>query len=290
MRRRLLYAGLVMTTMLWGGSFVAIKRALQYLTPLELILMRFLPASVVLAFGLVFVDRSAVRDMIKREWLSLCAMGLTGIVCYNWALNTGEQSIPAGTASLLVALNPIFVFALSAVFLRERVAWRRIVGLFVALAGLFVVIRFGSGRALDFGYLRGVFITILAPLSWSIYSVIGRSLARRYPPYAVTIVTTIIGTQPLLTMASGPLFGKLSMMPWDVWASLAYLALGCTVVGFTVWGTALRTLGASRAAGFIYLVPMWGVGLGAVLLNEPVTWALVFGAAIVVGGVALVSS
>ena len=290
MRRRLLYAGLVMTTMLWGGSFVAIKRALQYLTPLELILMRFLPASVVLAFGLVFVDRSAVRDMIKREWLSLCAMGLTGIVCYNWALNTGEQSIPAGTASLLVALNPIFVFALSAVFLGERVAWRRVVGLLVALAGLFVVIRYGSGRALDFGYLRGVFITILAPLSWSIYSVVGRTLSRKYPPFAVTSVTTIIGTLPLLTMAGGPLVDKLWMMPWDVLASLAYLTLGCTVVGFTVWGTALRTLGASRAAGFIYLVPMWGVGLGAVLLNEPVTWALVFGAAIVVGGVALVSS
>jgi len=290
MRRRLLYAGLLMTTMLWGGSFAAIKRALQYLAPFELILMRFLPASIVFAFGLAFVDRSAVRDMIKKEWLLLGVMGLTGIVCYNWALNTGEQSIPAGTASLLVALNPIFVFALSAVFLGERVAWWRIMGLLVALAGLFVVIRFGSGRALDFGYLRGVFITILAPLSWSIYSVVGRSLSRRYSPFTVTSVTTIVGTLPLLTMADGPLLDKLWMMPWDVWASLAYLALGCTVVGLTVWSTALRTLGASRAAGFIYLVPMWGVGLGAVLLNEPVTWALVSGAAIVVAGVALVSS
>ncbi|HUT15891.1 MAG TPA: DMT family transporter [Anaerolineae bacterium] len=290
MRRRLLYAGLLMTTMLWGGSFAAIKRALQYLAPFELILMRFLPASIVFAFGLAFVDRSAVRDMIKKEWLLLGVMGLTGIVCYNWALNTGEQSIPAGTASLLVALNPIFVFALSAVFLGERVAWWRIMGLLVALAGLFVGIRFGSGRALDFGYLRGVFITILAPLSWSIYSVVGRSLSRRYSPFTVTSVTTIVGTLPLLTMADGPLLDKLWMMPWDVWASLAYLALGCTVVGLTVWSTALRTLGASRAAGFIYLVPMWGVGLGAVLLNEPVTWALVSGAAIVVAGVALVSS
>jgi len=289
-RRRLLYAGLLMTTMLWGGSFVAIKRALQYLAPLELILMRFLPASLVFACGLAFVDRSAVGDMIKKEWLLLIVMGLTGIVCYNWALNTGSQSIPAGTASLLVALNPIFVFALSALFLGERVAWERILGLLVALAGLFIVIRFGSGRALDFGYLRGVLITILAPLSWAAYSVVGRTLARRYPPFAVTSVTTIIGTLPLLTMAGDPLVDKLWMMPWDVWASLAYLALGCTVIGFTVWGTALRTLGASRAAGFIYLVPMWGVGLGAVLLNEPVTWALVFGAAIVVAGVALVSS
>jgi len=289
-RRRLLYAGLLMTTMLWGGSFVAIKRALQYLAPLELILMRFLPASLVFACGLAFVDRSAVGDMIKKERLLLIVMGLTGIVCYNWALNTGSQSIPAGTASLLVALNPIFVFALSALFLGERVAWERILGLLVALAGLFIVIRFGSGRALDFGYLRGVLITILAPLSWAAYSVVGRTLARRYPPFAVTSVTTIIGTLPLLTMAGDPLVDKLWMMPWDVWASLAYLALGCTVIGFTVWGTALRTLGASRAAGFIYLVPMWGVGLGAVLLNEPVTWALVFGAAIVVAGVALVSS
>ena len=288
-RRRLLYAGLLMTTMLWGGAFVAIKRALQYLTPLELILMRFLPASIVFAFGLAFVDCSAVRDMVKKEWLLLGVMGLTGIVCYNWALNTGEQSIPAGTASLLVALAPIFVFGLSVVFLGELVAWWRIVGLFVALAGLFVVIRFGSGHAVDFGYLRGVFITVLAPLSWSIYSVVGRSLSRRYSPFVVTSVTTVVSTLPLLMMAGGPLLDKLWMMPWDVWASLAYLALACTVVGLTVWSTALRALGASRTAGFVYLVPMWGVALGAVLLNETVTWALALGAAIIIAGVVLVN-
>jgi len=287
--RRILYAGLLVTTMVWGGSFVAIKRTLCYLTPIELVLMRFLPASLVFAIALASTDRPVVREMIQKDWRSLAVMGLSGVVCYNWALNTGEQLVPAGTASLLIALNPVFIFVLSVMFLDERATWRRVVGLAVALAGLFVIIRFGRGDAIEFSYLRGVLITMLAPLAWSVYTVAGRSLLRKYPPLAVTGVAAIAGTLPLLVTARPSLMGKLSIMPWDGWLSLAFLALGCTVVGFTVWSTALRALGASRTAGFVYLVPMWGVALGAVLLNESVTWALAFGAAIVITGVVLVN-
>jgi len=285
----MLYAGLVLTTMIWGGSFVAIKRALCYIAPVELILVRFVPASLVFATLLWFGDRSAVREMVRKEWLSLGAMGLLGVVCYGWALNAGEQLIPAGTASLLISLNPLFIFALSALFLGERVAWQRVVGLGVALAGLFIIIRFASGDTIEFSYLRGVLITILAPLSWSVYTVVGRPLAKRYPPLAVTGAATILGTLPLLAAARLSLLHKLRLMPWDGWVSIAYLSLACTVAGFTVWSAALKRLEASRVAGFVYLVPVWGVTLSSVLLRESVTRPFIFGAAIVITGVALVS-
>jgi drug/metabolite transporter (DMT)-like permease len=288
-RTSTIYALLVVTTVVWGGAFVAIKQALNYLSPLELLFMRFVPAS--LAFGLLILVRlrHEVTGLLRREWRSLAAMGFFGVLVYHLALNTGEQLIPAGTASLIMAAEPAFVFLLSLLLLGERLTLTRALGLATAFAGLFVVIRFASSERIDFRYLQGVLITLLAPISWAAYTIISRPLATRYAPIAVTGMATIFAGVPILFTGSAGLLGKLPSMPWDGWLSIAYLAFLATVGGVTVWVLALQRLEASQVGVFIYLVPLWSAVLSKVVLGEPITASLVLGATLVIGGVVLVN-
>jgi drug/metabolite transporter (DMT)-like permease len=288
-RRELTYASLVATSMLWGGAFVAIKQALQYLSPLQLLVMRFLPASLAFAILLGWRHRSALGSMLRRDWLSLSAMGLFGVVVYHSALNTGEQLISAGTASLLMALNPAFIFLLSVFLRQERVTWTRAVGLLLAFAGLVVVVGFGGDGKIQLGMVRGVLITLIAPLAWSVYTLISRPLAARHPPLAVTGLGTMLGTLPILVTVNGSLAERLSTMPLDGWLSIAYVALAATVGGVSMWVMALERLEASRVGAFIYLVPLWAALLSRWLLAEPLTWSLGLGAALIILGVALVN-
>ena len=287
--RSSVYVALIATTLVWGGSFVAIKQALRYLSPLELVIMRFVPASLAFALLILWKERTAPARLLREQWRSLCLMGLFGVAVYHLALNTGERMIPAGTASLIVAVNPAFIVVLSTLFLRERVTWIQLLGLSMAFLGLFIVVRYASGGEVDLTYLRGVLITLVAPLSWAVYTVVSRPLAVRYPPLAVTGMGTATGTALILWTARPSLLDSAMGMPWDGWASVAFLALVGTVGGVTIWVMALQHLEAASVGVFIYLVPLWAAVLSKLVLGEGLTVALMVGALVVVGGVALAS-
>ena len=286
------YLLLVLVTLIWGNSFIAIKHAVQFLTPMELTILRFIPVALIFGVLLLTTRRRAFWQMVRRDWLGLVLLGLSGAVAYNMALNTGESRIPAGTASLIISLNPAFTFILSILFLRERPTIKKAMGLTIAFLGLYVIVRYASGQSgqqIDFGYLRYVFITTLAPLCWAIYTILGKPLVARYPPLLVVGGAMMAAVVPLLFLVRGSLIAKLPTLPPSVWLSIAFLSLACTVFAFVIWFGALQRMEASRAASFVYLVPLFGVSFSKLLLDEPITLVLLIGAALLIGGVYLIN-
>ena len=286
---KITYLSLVLITLIWGNSFIAIKHAVQFLAPIELTILRFIPVALVFGILLLTTRRAAFWKMVRRDWLGLILLGLSGAVVYNIALNTGERRVPAGTASLIISLNPAFTFILSALFLRERPTSKKAMGLAIAFLGLYVIVRYASNQKIDFSYLGYVFITMLAPLCWAIYTILGKPLVARYPPLLVVGGAMIAAVLPLLFLIRGSLIAKLPTLPLSVWFSVAFLSLACTVFAFVIWFRAVQTMEASRAAGFVYLVPLFGVSFSKLLLNEPITLALLIGAALLIGGLYLIN-
>jgi len=283
------YLLLVLVILIWGNSFVAIKHAVQFLTPMELTILRFIPVALIFGILLLTTRRLDLWQMVRRDWLGLVLLGLSGVVAYNLALNTGESRVPAGTASLIISLNPTFTFLLSVVFLKERPTIKKAMGLAIAFLGLYVIVRYASNQQIDFSYLRYVFVTMLAPLCWAIYTILGKPLVARYPPLLVVGGAMIAATIPLLFFVRSSLIAKLPTLPPSVWLSIAFLSLACTVFGFVIWFRALQKMEASRAASFVYLEPLFGVSFSKLLLDEPITLALLIGAALLLGGVYLIN-
>jgi drug/metabolite transporter (DMT)-like permease len=283
------YLLLVLVILIWGNSFIAIKHAVQFLAPIELTILRFIPVALIFGILLLTTHRVAFWQMVRRDWLGLVLLGLSGVVAYNLALNTGESRVPAGTASLIISLNPAFTFILSVVFLRERPTIKKAMGLAIAFLGLYVIVRYASNQQIDFNYLRYVFITMLAPLCWAIYTILGKPLVARYPPLIVVGGAMIAAVIPLLFFIRGSLIAKLPTLPLSAWLSIAFLSLACTVFGFVIWFRALQRMEASQAASFVYLEPLFGVSFSKLLLDEPITPALLIGAALLIGGVYLIN-
>jgi drug/metabolite transporter (DMT)-like permease len=132
-------------------------------------------------------------------------------------------------------------------------------------------------------------ITMMAPLMWAIYTILGTSLVQHYPPLLVTGVSMMFAGAFSIVLLSPSLLTKLPAFPSSFWWSILFLSLPCTVFGFVIWFWALGRLPASRVASFVYLVPMFGVTCSRVLLKEPITMGLFIGAMILIAGMYLVN-
>lgn len=280
---------LVFVTLLWGNSFIAVKHIVAYVSPLELVTLRFVPVGLTFAAILLPTRGDRVRTLICDEGPALAFLGLTGAVLYNVFLGWGETRVPAGTASLIIALNPVFIYILSVVFLNEAFRWHRAVGLLIAFSGLFIIVRWGSGQTVTMSEARYLLITMVAPTMWAIHTVSGKSLIARHPPLLVTGVSTTFAGLFSLAFLRPSLFTRLPSFPLSFWGAVLFLAWPCTVFAFLVWFSALEHRDASQVAGFIYLVPMFSVSFSHWLLGEPVTLSLLLGAIILILGIWLVN-
>jgi drug/metabolite transporter (DMT)-like permease len=280
---------LILVTLFWGNSFIAVKVIVRYVSPLELVTVRFVPVALIFAVLLLPTRGRQVWAMVRTDGWRLAFLGLTGAVLYNAFLGWGETRVAAGTASLIIALNPTFIYTLSILVLGERFLWRRALGLAVAFAGLFVIVRWGSGRPIALDDVGYALIVMLAPLNWAVYTISGKTVIARHPPLLVVGVAMIFAGLFSLVFVRPSLIAQLPTLPASFWWAVLFLAVPCTVFAFVVWFGALERMPAGRAAGFIYLVPMFAVTFSRWLLDEPVTPALLLGAAILIAGVYLVN-
>jgi drug/metabolite transporter (DMT)-like permease len=276
---------------IWSNAFTAIKHLREIFEPMELVLARFLPVFIV--GGACLMSRSRLRketfETLRMSPLKLAGMGLTGVTGYNYFLYLAQSEIKPGAAALVTTLSPLFTLVLAILFLREKVVARRIAGMLIAFAGLIIVLRWGRiGMGLVTGVknadMKYMLIATLAPLSWSFYTILGKDLLESRSPWVVTCLPVVIGTLPLLFLATPGFFGRMFSMDPSHWFALAYLSFASTLLGFFIWNLALRHLPASSVASFIYLNPPFAALFGWLLFDEEVTLWFLAGSAVVLTG------
>lgn len=246
--------------LVWSNSFVAAS----YLLGGERGSARFDFASLTAArFAIIgplclaycfLLRRRQSLSLLRRYPVRLPAAALLSVPFYNLALYYGQQhGIPVPVASLTTALTPLFVVLLAAWFLGERLTPRKGLAFLVAVAGLalIAVARDGGGTA----YPLLVAITALAPLSWSIYTILGQSAVRAASPLDWTFLTIGLGSLPLLAALPWHGGAELRALHPGGWFALLYLAFLCTLAGYAVWSWLLRRLAASSVGFLPFLNP-----------------------------------
>ena len=287
------YLKLVATMFLWGGTFIAGRLLAGEVSPPCAAFVRFALASVLLV-GMIRAVEGRLPRISRRQAVGVVLLGLTGVFGYNVLFFAGLQTVGAGRAAMIIALNPVGIAVLSALFCREPLGPLGTLGILVSVTGaLFVVtdghlsrlLAAGAGAGLGELYLLG------CVLCWSAYSVLGRRVMGGLSPLVAVGYSAVAGTALLLPVA---LLGGVQGAVWGygarAWASLVYLAVFGTVLAFIWYYQGIKSLGAPRAGVFINLVPVCAVLQAFVLLGEPLTPALVGGGAITLAGVWLTNA
>ena len=276
-------AGLI-AVCLWGLAPVATRALVSQLVPLALLTVRqLLAASVLLPWAVPVMRRIAARDM---PWF--VAAGLLGMIGYNLPVTVGLQWLPASSAGLLLATEPVWVLVLSYVFLGERAGRRVLIGSGVALAGVAVI---AGPSAWSSGYgmraVAGAALVLLATMAFAGYTIVLRPLSERYGPVPATAVSTVAGAVPYLAFAGSVWPLRLSQAGW---AELLFLALGSTVAGMLLWNQAIVRGGSARISRLLYLEPVVSVLGAMVFLGERATAAVLIGGVLVLAGVLMTAS
>jgi len=262
----------------WGLTFIAVKVGVGETSPLMLSALRFLFAAV----PFVFIVRPP-----KAPVLTVVVYGLLiGLGQFGLLFLAIRDGFPVGLASLIIMAQAFFTIALAWAFLNENPRRIQLVGAAVAFLGMTVI---GSDR-LAGASLGPFLLVILAAFFWGCGNVLAKT-AGRIDMLAFTVWSSLAAPLPLALLSlaldgPGPMLA-LAHPTWRLVLSVLVVAYAGTVFGFGVWARLLADYSAATVAPFALLVPVVGMAAGAVVFAEPLRPVELFGALLVMAGLAL---
>jgi len=275
-------AACLVATLLWASAFPAITFSLREFTPYHLALLRyiFVTIAALIAIAVMRVKPPALKDL-PRFFL----LGLFGVAFYHITLYLGQQTIKAGTASLLVACTPILTAIFAWKLLDEKFGARGWAGTGLAFVGA-VLISFGQGER--FGFSPGALWILLTVLTTACYNVTQKGLLRRYSAREATLWPLVLGTLPLFAFTPGLMAEVRAATPITLW-TVFYLGIGPGAIAYLTWAVGLKRAPASVVSSFLYLMPATAMTISWFWLSEVPTPLTLIGGALCLMGVALVN-
>ncbi|MEV8589900.1 EamA family transporter [Streptomyces sp. NPDC051180] len=283
------WAALGIVYVVWGSTYLGIRVAVETMPPFLSAGTRFVTAGLLLAGIIAWRQGPAALKVTGRQLASAVLIGLLLILGGNGLVVLAETSIPSGLAALLIAVVPAWVVLLRAAT-GERPGLGAVGGVLLGLAGLAVLTLPGLSGEVKIG---GVLLVVVATLLWSVGSFSSARLPLPPNPFTASAYEMVAGgiAGLLLGLVRGEHHGlDLGAISGRSWAALAYLILFGSLLAFTAYAWLLQAAPLSLVATYAYVNPVVAVLLGALVLNEALTWPLLLGGAIVVAGVCLIVS
>jgi drug/metabolite transporter (DMT)-like permease len=296
-RSRLGWPALLVVWVFWGGTYLGIRIADQTIPPLLMAGARYLIAGILL---LPFALRSgspqerATDRPRARQWLSAAALGVLMLAIGNGGVSVAERRIPSGLAALLVATVPLWLVVLDRFVNHRPVRPPVLLGLLAGLAGVGLlsgVISIGALGGPGQVQATGTVIVLAAAAAWALGTVLAGKLALPVRPMLATAMEMLVGGAVLLAAAavSGEFRGfHPGQVSVSSWVAVAYLIGPGSILAFTAYGIAVRSLSTATVSTYAYVNPVVAVILGALVLAEPVTPGILAGGGFIVVAVAVI--
>ncbi|HSJ54025.1 MAG TPA: EamA family transporter [Anaerolineae bacterium] len=272
---------------MWGSSYLFIKVTVADVPPFTLVAGRLTMAAVILWAILLATRQPVARS--RSAWAAFAVMGLfSGTIPYV-LITWGEQTIDSGLAALLQATMPIFTVVMAHfVTADERIRPKRILGIIAGFAGVLVLMLPDLRQGMQANVL-GQLAVVVSSVSYAGATIFARRRLRGTSPLMATtgqITTGALFTLPLSLLIERP-FG-LSPSTEALLSWLGLVLIG-TVVAYVIYYALLARTSATFTSTVTYIIPVNGLILGALVLDEPLTLIILASAALILAGVLLVS-
>ena len=277
-KQMLIYLSALLAIFLWASAFPGTRYALQYYSPVSLMTLRFVTAS--LTLGIVGIIKK-IRIPKLRDLPLFAASGLSGVFLYSLLFNFASVTLPAGLTSFVIASSPIFTMILTRIFLKEKVKAVCWVGVLVSSIGLAAIT---LTEVTDFALNTGMILIILAAVFSGTYSAVMRGLTKNYTALEATTYTIIIGTLGMLVFLPGAI-SEISTS--STFANVVVLFMGIfpAALSYLAWGYALsKAKKTAHVTIFSYLIPFISSVLGFFWLGETLSAFTIVGGVIIIAG------
>lgn len=284
-------AALSAVYVVWGSTYLAIRFAIETIPPFLMAGVRFLIAGALLY---AWSRQRGTPRPTGGQWRAALVVGGLLLFCGNGGVVYAEQIVPSGVVALLIGMVPLWMAVLD--WLRPggvRPTAGIVVGLVCGFVGIMLLVSPTGTRTGGGVSLFGVGVVLVAAIGWAAGSLYSRSGRLPPAPLMGTAVEMLAGGA--LLIVAGTLTGewahlRLSEVSTRSALGLVYLIAFGSLVGFTAYIWLLRNVSASLASTYAYVNPLVAVFLGWAFDAEPVTARTLLAAAVIVGGVVVITT
>jgi len=280
---------MAITVIVWALAFPYIKIGLNELSFVNLTIMRFFIVTFVFLI-IFFASRNYISKLQKKDIIPIFLLGFFGVITYHLALNFGEQFISAGAASLIIATIPIQIVIFSIFFLKEKITFKKILGVILSFCGVIIISIWGKvDTSLEINYLYGALAVLFAASMGAAYTIFGKKFLDRYSGFSLTIYAMLLGSIGLIPFISKSLLEEVSNMSLEGWFAIIILGLFSTVIGYSIWYIALKKKKASDLGVYLYAIPVLSTIISYIMFKDKITLLFIFGGFLVISGLIIVN-
>ena len=262
----------------WACAYPVVRLALPFFAPVPLAAARYMVAACLVVCWLC-VKRPTLPRL--KDIPRFLACGGIGIALYNILFNTGEQTVSAGAASLLLNTAPFLAAIAAVLFLNERLTVWGWLGSLISFTGVVII---GSGQPGGLGFGSGTTVMLAAALCSATYYLLQRPLVTRYGALVTTAYILLIGAGLLLPWLPSAIN---THNGWQAWALVGVLGVFPSILGYGAWAHVVGQVGVARSSGLLYLLSPTTLLLAFVLVREVPNLRTLIGGCIVMAGVGL---
>lgn len=280
----------ILAIVIWGVSFIYIKIALREISAVTLIVLRFAMGALIV--GLFAWQRGDFEQLTWADVPKLALVGALGITLQQLLQVSGQVTADASVAAFLASTAPAFTVLLAAVWLREHLHSRQMVGVGLASLGGIIVATGGDFVALITGQtlrtLPGNVLVLLSSMVWAVFIVLSKRMVRNRPAGLVTSGIFFFGmlfTLPFFLVEQG--WSAIPRLSLEGWGAMLYVGILSTAMAYLLNSHALKHISAARVAVIQNVEPLSAMAAAVVILDESITWAMVLGGAAILSGVYL---
>ncbi len=274
--------------LIWGSSFLWIKIGVESITPIMLVTLRVSFGLLALLVVVLVQRQSLPRD--RSTLLKYLFMGVFNLVVPFLLITWGETKIDSSLASILNAATPLFVIIIAHFWLHdEKITGARLGGLLLGFAGVVVLVLQNLKPETMQGDILGELAVLLATVSYAVALIFSRRYLRGTKPVVQSTMILVMATALMwiiMPAADRPLVFPVTPLTWIAVIWLGMLGL---CVAYLLFFHLNNVWGPTRASLVTYVFPVVGVVLGIVFLSEPLTWNMIVGSILVVGGIGVVN-
>ena len=266
----------ILSAIIWGTSFPITKMGLQHISPITFAFLRYSLASLLFFLALVFSPPENIRGMNMKK---IFLLGLTGVTLPTLLQNFGLNYTSAYLTGFIQSTGPIYTVILAHLFLKERINAYKILGVIIAITGVYFMIRPQGG-----GNFYGNMLILLSAISYSIGGIVAKDLLNEgHKPMHVISISSIAGTLLLFPL----IFMERISVDVEGIKYIAFLALFTTFMAYILWYKAMEKMEVSKLSFFTYLIPIFSIISSHFFLREYMKIGTIFAGFIAVIGMAI---